>query len=74
MLEHLGYRVSHADSATAALNALANGCKVDVVFSDVMMPGGMGPGGEVRVRTGGSGGAGGGNSGRTGGTGGFSRP
>ncbi len=41
MLEHLGYRVSHADSATAALNALANGCKVDVVFSDVMMPGGM---------------------------------
>jgi signal transduction histidine kinase/ActR/RegA family two-component response regulator len=41
MLEHLGYRVSHADSASAALNALANGCKVDVVFSDVMMPGGM---------------------------------
>ncbi|WP_333648766.1 HlyD family efflux transporter periplasmic adaptor subunit [Lacrimispora sp.] len=45
---------------------------------NVMMPGGMGPGGEVRVRTGGSGGAGGGNSGgggRTGGTGGgFSRP
>ena len=41
MLEHLGYRVTHAASATDALGALANACKVDIVFSDVMMPGGM---------------------------------
>ncbi len=41
MLEHLGYRVSHAASATDALGALQNGCQVDIVFSDVMMPGGM---------------------------------
>jgi signal transduction histidine kinase len=41
MLEHLGYCVTHAGSASDALNALANGCKVDIVFSDVMMPGGM---------------------------------
>ncbi len=41
MLEHLGYRVTYAANATEALNALANGCKVDIVFSDVMMPGGM---------------------------------
>ncbi len=40
MLEHLGYRVTHAASATDALGALANACKVDIVFSDVMMPGG----------------------------------
>ena len=41
MLEHLGYQVIHAASAAAALNALAKEDKVDVVFSDVMMPGGM---------------------------------
>ncbi|POH84392.1 hybrid sensor histidine kinase/response regulator [Stutzerimonas stutzeri] len=41
MLEHLGYRVTHAASATDALGTLANECKVDIVFSDVMMPGGM---------------------------------
>jgi len=41
MLEHLGYRVTHAASATDALSALQNGCKVDIVFSDIMMPGGM---------------------------------
>ncbi|MBU0565775.1 MAG: response regulator [Gammaproteobacteria bacterium] len=41
MLEHLGYRVTHAASATDALTALQNGCRVDIVFSDVMMPGGM---------------------------------
>jgi len=41
MLEHLGYRVTHATSATDALGALANECKVDIVFSDIMMPGGM---------------------------------
>ncbi|AHY42162.1 response regulator [Stutzerimonas decontaminans] len=41
MVEHLGYHVTHAGSATDALNTLADGCKVDIVFSDVMMPGGM---------------------------------
>ncbi|MBA1275339.1 response regulator [Stutzerimonas azotifigens] len=41
MLEHLGYRVTHATSATAALGTLTNECKVDIVFSDIMMPGGM---------------------------------
>jgi len=41
MLEHLGYRVTHAASATDALSTLQNGCTVDIVFSDIMMPGGM---------------------------------
>lgn len=41
MLEHLGYEVTYAASAAAALGALANEREVDVVFSDVMMPGGM---------------------------------
>ena len=41
MLRHLGYEVTHAASATAALGALANDRQVDIVFSDVMMPGGM---------------------------------
>jgi signal transduction histidine kinase/ActR/RegA family two-component response regulator len=41
MLEQLGYAVTRAGSAKAALGAIANGRQVDVVFSDVMMPGGM---------------------------------
>lgn len=41
MLEHLGYQVIHCASATAALEWLANGSHVDLIFSDVMMPGGM---------------------------------
>ncbi|MCG6540395.1 response regulator [Pseudomonas sp. KSR10] len=41
MLQHLGFTVTLATSAAAALGALANGRKVDIVFSDVMMPGGM---------------------------------
>lgn len=41
MLEHLGYEVTSASSAAAALGALANGRGIDIVFSDVMMPGGM---------------------------------
>jgi len=41
MLEHLGYQVTHCASATAALKELANERQIDVVFSDVMMPGGM---------------------------------
>lgn len=41
MLQHLGYQVTHCASAAAALKTLTKGCRVDIVFSDVMMPGGM---------------------------------
>jgi signal transduction histidine kinase/CheY-like chemotaxis protein len=41
MLEHLGYDVTQAGSAAAALGALANGRDIDFVLSDIMMPGGM---------------------------------
>lgn len=41
MLDELGYQVIRAGSAAAALGALANGRAIDVVFSDIMMPGGM---------------------------------
>ncbi len=41
MLDQLGYEVTRAASAAAALGALADGRNVDLVFSDVMMPGGM---------------------------------
>jgi signal transduction histidine kinase/ActR/RegA family two-component response regulator len=41
MLGHLGYEVTRASTAAAALGALANGRQVDIVFSDIMMPGGM---------------------------------
>jgi signal transduction histidine kinase/ActR/RegA family two-component response regulator len=41
MLDELGYQVVRAATAAAALGALANGRTVDVVFSDIMMPGGM---------------------------------
>ena len=41
MLAELGYEVTRANGASAALGALANGRNVDLVFSDVMMPGGM---------------------------------
>jgi signal transduction histidine kinase/CheY-like chemotaxis protein len=41
MLEQLGYKVIRAASAAAALGALSNGRAVDLVFSDIMMPGGM---------------------------------
>jgi signal transduction histidine kinase/CheY-like chemotaxis protein len=41
MLGQLGYSVTRAASGAAALGALANGRKVDLVFSDVMMPGGI---------------------------------
>lgn len=39
MLADLGWRVTHVDSAEGALNALDRG-GYDLVFSDVMMPGG----------------------------------
>jgi signal transduction histidine kinase/ActR/RegA family two-component response regulator len=41
MLGQLGYDVTRAASAAAALGALADGRSIDIVFSDVMMPGGM---------------------------------
>jgi CheY-like chemotaxis protein/anti-sigma regulatory factor (Ser/Thr protein kinase) len=41
MLAQLGYEVVRVASARAALGALANGRTVDVVVSDIMMPGGM---------------------------------
>ena len=41
MLNQLGYEVTRVASGAAALGALADGRSVDLVFSDVMMPGGM---------------------------------
>jgi CheY-like chemotaxis protein/anti-sigma regulatory factor (Ser/Thr protein kinase) len=41
MLVELGYEVTRAASAVAALGALSNGRAVDLVFSDIMMPGSM---------------------------------
>jgi signal transduction histidine kinase/ActR/RegA family two-component response regulator len=39
MLGELGYGVTHAASPEAALGALANERRVDLLFSDIMMPG-----------------------------------
>ena len=41
MLGELGYEVTRAASGAAALGALADGRDVDLIFSDIMMPGGM---------------------------------
>jgi PAS domain S-box-containing protein len=41
MLAGFGFKVIHAASSAAALGALANNRSVDVVLSDIMMPGGM---------------------------------
>ncbi len=40
-LKELGYRVLAADSARAALDVLERGETVDLLFTDIMMPGGM---------------------------------
>ena len=40
-LTRLGYRVKMATGARAALDLLASGETVDLVFSDILMPGGM---------------------------------
>ncbi|MEO6745798.1 MAG: PAS domain-containing protein [Caldimonas sp.] len=53
MLRDLGLQVLHVGTAAAALDALARGQKIDIVFSDVMIPGGMSGlelAGEVRRR------------------------
>jgi CheY-like chemotaxis protein len=41
MLSHLGFSVVHAASPDAALGALANARSIDIVLSDIMMPGGI---------------------------------
>jgi signal transduction histidine kinase/ActR/RegA family two-component response regulator len=41
MLQELGYRVERVGNATAALRTLNSGSTVDVVFSDIRMPGNM---------------------------------
>ncbi|SDQ55801.1 Histidine kinase-, DNA gyrase B-, and HSP90-like ATPase [Pseudoxanthomonas sp. CF385] len=41
LLETLGFEVTHATSGVSALGALADGRSVDLVLSDIMMPGGM---------------------------------
>ena len=41
MLESIGISVVHVKSAAAALDVLAETREIDIVFSDVMMPGGM---------------------------------
>jgi two-component system NtrC family sensor kinase len=41
MLESLGCTVTHASAAEPALDLLAAGAKVDLVVSDIMMPGGL---------------------------------
>ena len=41
LLSSLGFSVTHVASADAALGALADSRQVDVVLSDVMMPGGV---------------------------------
>ena len=41
MLTSLGFTVIHAASPAAALGALANERSIDIVFSDIMMPGGV---------------------------------
>jgi CheY-like chemotaxis protein len=53
MLDQLGYGVMRTASASAALGALANGRQIDLVFSDITMPGamdGIGLARELRLR------------------------
>ena len=41
LLTSLGFSVTHVASTEAALGALANSREIDVVLSDIMMPGGV---------------------------------
>jgi PAS domain S-box-containing protein len=41
LVEQLGYQTARAENATDALNRLRRGDKIDLVLSDVVMPGGM---------------------------------
>jgi len=53
LFEHLGYDTMYCDSAEAALRLLADGTKIDLVFSDIVMPGtidGVGLASEVQER------------------------
>jgi PAS domain S-box-containing protein len=53
LFEHLGYDTDYRDSADAALKLLAEGTKIDLVFSDIVMPGtidGVGLAREIRSR------------------------
>ena len=51
LFEHLGYDTLYRESADAALKLLADGARVDLVFSDIVMPGtidGVGLASEIR--------------------------
>ena len=51
LFEHLGYDTVYRESAEAALKLLADGTKIDLVFSDIVMPGtidGVGLASEIR--------------------------
>jgi PAS domain S-box-containing protein len=53
LFEHLGYETIYRDSAEAALKLLEGGTKIDLVFSDIVMPGtidGVGLAREIRSR------------------------
>ena len=53
LFEHLGYTTVYRDSADAALRLLEEGTKIDLVFSDIVMPGpidGVGLAREIRAR------------------------
>jgi PAS domain S-box-containing protein len=53
LFEHLGYETIYRDSAEAALELLEAGTKIDLVFSDIVMPGaidGVGLAREIRSR------------------------
>jgi CheY-like chemotaxis protein len=53
LFDHLGYDTIYCDSAEAALRLLAEGGKIDLVFSDIVMPGtmdGVGLASEVQAR------------------------
>jgi PAS domain S-box-containing protein len=53
LFEHLGYRTLYRESAEAALQLLATGTRVDLVFSDIVMPGtidGVGLASEIRTQ------------------------